>query len=222
MNEPLLELSWIGENLDTIWEATREHLFLTVVPVLIGLLVSLLLSAAVLRKRALFQPIAEISGLLYTIPALAMFALLWPVFGGVRGRTTVAIVTLTTYTILILVRNIVTGIDGVSDVTRDAARGLGYRPVRMLLEVELPLALPAIAAGVRIATVTIIGLVTVTALIGLGGYGALILDGFRSGPFPTSIVVGVVLSVLLAAAVDYLLLRITRLLTPWDGVGAGG
>jgi osmoprotectant transport system permease protein len=118
------------------------------------------------------------------------------------------------YTLLILVRNIVTGLDAVSPEVREAARGMGYSPTRQLLTVELPLAVPAILAGIRIATVTTIGLVTVTALIGQGGLGRLILDGFTRD-FRTALVVGGVLSVALAVTADLVLLGVQRLATPW-------
>lgn len=209
-----LDLGWIVRNRGLLWEATTEHLLLTGTAMLAGLVVSLLLAAVALRWRRLYAPIAEVSGVLYTIPSLAAFALLWPLLGGVRNKFTIGVVALTSYTVLILVRNIVTGIDGVPADIREAAVGMGYRPVRRFLQVELPLALPTIVAGIRIATVTVIGLVTVTALIGLGGFGALILNGIRL-PFPTQVVVGLVGSVVLAAGVDFLLLRVERRLTPW-------
>lgn len=209
-----VDLGWVLRNRGLLWEATVEHLLLTGTAMAAGLVISLLLAAAALRWRRLYAPIAEVSGVLYTIPSLAAFALLWPLLGGVRNKFTIGVVALTSYTVLILVRNIVTGIDGVPADIREAAVGMGYRPVRRFLQVELPLALPTIVAGIRIATVTVIGLVTVTALIGLGGFGALILNGIRL-PFPTQVVVGLVGSVLLAAGVDFLLLRVERRLTPW-------
>ena len=211
---PFLDPAWVGRNLDLLWERTVEHLLLTGVSMAAGIVISLALAAAALKWRRLYAPIAEVSGILYTIPSLAAFALLWPVLGGVRNKFTIGVVALTSYTILILVRNIVTGIDGVPSEIREAAVGMGYRPVRLFLQIELPLALPTIVAGIRIATVTVVGLVTVTALIGLGGFGSLILNGIRL-PFPTQVIVGLVGSVLLAAGIDFLLLRLERLLTPW-------
>jgi osmoprotectant transport system permease protein len=166
-----------------------------------------------LRWRRLYGPIIAAGGLLYTIPSLAAFALLAP-FTGLTATT--AIIALTSYTVLILVRNIVTGIDGVPPEAVEAARGMGYRRGRLFWEIELPLALPVIVAGLRIASVTVIGLVTVTALLGLGGLGQFILRGFRVlPPYPTQIIVGTALSVVLAVAVDLLLLAVERALTPW-------
>lgn len=209
------DLGWYRTHLDDLWEATVEHLVLTGTSVAIGVLVSMALAAVALRWRRLYGPLSQFASVLYTIPSLAAFALLWPLLGGVRSRSTIAVVALTTYTILILLRNIVTGIEGVDDDVREAATAMGYRPVRLFFEVQLPLALPTIIAGIRIATVTVVGLVTVTALIGLGGAGGLILDGFRRGPLPTQVVAGILLSVLLAAVFDFLLLQLERALTPW-------
>jgi osmoprotectant transport system permease protein len=211
---PLFEWSWVTRNASSIWDATLEHLFLTGMAVGIGLLVSLVLAVVSLRRRAWYGPIIAAGGLLYTIPSLAAFALLAP-FTGLTATT--AIIALTSYTILILVRNVVTGIDGVPPEAVEAAKGMGYRPARLFFEIELPLALPVIIAGVRIAAVTVIGLVTVTALLGLGGLGQFILRGFRVlPPYPTQIIVGTLLSVVLAVAVDLALLALERALTPWS------
>jgi osmoprotectant transport system permease protein len=210
---PLFEWSWVTRNASSIWDATVEHLFLTSASVGIGLIVSLVLAVASIRWRRLYGPIIAAGGLLYTIPSLAAFGLLHP-FTGLTATT--AIIALTSYTILILVRNVVTAIDGVPPEAVEAAKGMGYRPVRLFWEIELPLALPVIVAGVRIASVTVIGLVTVTALLGLGGLGQFILRGFRVlPPYPTQIIVGTVLSVVLAIVVDLLLLGLERALTPW-------
>jgi osmoprotectant transport system permease protein len=213
-SRPLFEPEWVGRNLSRIWDATAEHLYLTGVSVGIGLLLSLALAVVALRWRGAYGPIVAMGGLLYTIPSLALFALLVP-FTGFSATT--AITALVTYTLLILVRNIVTGIDGVPPEALEAADGMGYRPVRRFVEIELPLALPVIVAGLRVATVTVIGLVTVTALLGLGGLGQFILTGFRlSTVHPTMIVVGVALSVVLAIVADLLLLGVERALTPWS------
>lgn len=215
---PLFDWDWVGRNLDTIWEKTVEHLLLTGVALAVGLVLSLALSAVALRWPRSYGPISSVSGLLYTVPSLAVFALLAPLIG--VGTTTQRFITaeiaLITYTLLILVRNIVTGVQGVPAGITEAATGMGYRDPERLRRIELPLALPVIVAGLRIATVTVIGLVTVTSLLGLGGLGFFILDGIRrSIIFPTAVIVGVVLSVALAAALDLLLLVTGRMLTPW-------
>lgn len=218
-SRPLLEWGWIPGHLDDIWEATVEHLVLTGIAVGIGFGLAIVLSVVVLRWRRLYGPVLGVTGIMFTIPSLALFALLLP-FTGI-SRTT-AEVALISYTLLILVRNIVTGIDGVPAAAKEAAVGMGYGRVRLFWEIELPLALPVIIAGLRIATVTVIGLVTVTALLGMGGLGALILRGIRQVSifFPTPVIVGTVGSALLAAVVDLGLLGLQRLLTPWTRVGS--
>jgi osmoprotectant transport system permease protein len=215
---PLFDWEWVGRNLDTIWERTVEHLVLTGVALGVGLVLALALSAVALRWPRTYQPISSLSGLLYTIPSLAVFALVVPLFGLSFLTAEVALVT---YTLLILVRNIVTGVNGVPAGIREAGTAMGYRDAERLRKVELPLALPVIVAGIRIATVTVIGLVTVTSLLGLGGLGFFILDGIRrSILFPTEVIVGVVLSVALAALLDLLLLMAGRMLTPWTRAAA--
>ncbi len=212
-DKPLVEWDWIWSHLDDIWDATAQHLYLTGMAVGIGIIISLVLAVIALRRPATYPTIIGASGLLYTIPSLALFAFLVP-FTGLTNTT--ALIALVTYTILILVRNIVTGIREVPADIKEAAIGMGYQRRRLFFKIELPLALPVIMAGVRIATVTIVGLVTVTSLLGLGGLGAFILDGFRrSIIFPTEIIVGTVLSVVLAAALDLILLGVQHALTPW-------
>ncbi|MBU1226677.1 MAG: ABC transporter permease [Actinobacteria bacterium] len=169
----------------------------------IGLVIALGLSLIALRWRRTYAPITWVTGILYTIPSLALFAMLVPFTG--LSKTT-AEIGLVSYTLLILIRNIVAGIDGVAPDVKEAALGMGYTRRRLFLEIELPLALPVIVAGIRIATVTVIGLVTVTSLIGLGGLGFFILRGLNSF-FWTQIIVGVVLSVVLAVVVDVALAR---------------
>lgn len=204
---------WVDGHRDLIWNATLEHLRLTVIAVAFGLLIAGGLSVISLRFRWTYAPITWITGVLYTIPSLALFVLLvpWTGFTTLTGE-----IGLVSYTLLILVRNIVAGVDGVPAPVREAADAMGYRPTRRFFEVDLRLATPAIVAGLRIATVTTIGLVTVTGLIGLGGYGALIVDqGVRRGFFSTPIVVGSGLSIAMAIVLDVGLAGVERLLTPW-------
>ena len=209
--EPLVRWYWIGERWDVIWERTVEHVVLTAVAVGVGFVIAVALSVIALRWRRTFAPIVWTTGTMYTIPSLALLALLVPFTG--LGLVT-AEIALVSYTRLILVRNIVAGIDGVPEHVREAAAAMGYRRARILREVELPLALPVIVAGLRIATVTVVGLVTITALIGQGGLGSFILDGLRRN-FPTPIVVGAAGSILLAVLLDVLLVGVQRVLTPW-------
>jgi osmoprotectant transport system permease protein len=214
-DQPFFRWDWVTGHLDDIWEATVEHLMLTGLAVGIGLIISLALSAIVLRWRKTYTPVTWATGILYTIPSLALFAFLVPITG---LSTVTALIGLVSYTLLILIRNIVAGIDGVPPDVLEAARGMGYTKRRQFLDIELPLALPVIIAGIRIAAVTTIGLVTVTALIGKGGLGFFILRGlnlFYSPIGTTQIVVGTVVSVLLAVAVDLALVGAERIATPW-------
>ncbi len=209
--DPWVKWSWVADHGDAIWAATRQHIELTVIAVAIGLAIALPLSVLSYRVRRFYAPLLGATGVLYAIPSLALFSFLIPVTGLTRLTAEIGLVS---YTLLILVRNTVTGLEGVPEDARDAARGMGFSPMRQLVRVELPLAAPAILAGVRIATVTTIGLVTVTALIAQGGLGALILNGFNRG-FRTPQVVGSVLSVALALAADLVLILAERLATPW-------
>ena len=211
----LIRWSWVGDHLDDIRGYLVQHVQLTVLAVLLGLLIAFPLSLAAIRWPRLYAPILGLTGILFTIPSLALFILLIP-FTGLSTRT--ALIGLTIYTLLILVRNMVEGLRGVDRDVREAAQAMGYTPARQLFRVELPLALPVIMAGVRIATVTTIGLVTVTALIGQGGLGRLFIDGFTLN-FATPIVVGLVLSVLLALTADLLLVGLQHRLTPWARSG---
>jgi len=201
---------WVGDHTDEITAALREHIELTLTSVLLGMLIAGPLAVAATRWRRLYTPLLATGAVLYTIPSLAAFVLLLPWM----SRRTSALVVLTSYTILILVRNTVTGLDGVAPEVREAAAGMGYSRIRQLVAVELPVALPAIMAGVRIATVTNVGLVTVAAIVGQGGLGALIQDGLQRS-FPTPLVIGAVLSVALAVALDLTLLGAQWLATPW-------
>src|SRR5438132_7817997 len=209
--DPWVRWDWINRHWHLILSATRQHLYLTGLAVGIGLALSSVLALAARHWRALEAPILGFAGVVYTIPSLALFAFLVPWTG---LTVTTAEVGLVGYTLLILVRNIVTGLDGVPEEVRDAARGMGYSAPRQLVRIELPLALPAIVAGIPIATVTTIGLVTVTALIGEGGLGTLINDGLGRD-FHTPLVVGLAGSVILAMAADVLLVGVQRVLSPW-------
>ncbi|NND85020.1 MAG: ABC transporter permease [Acidimicrobiia bacterium] len=210
-NDPFVDWGWVFSHLDDIAVRTLEHVYLTAIAVAVGLILAIGLSMVIVRDRRTMGPITWTAGVLYTIPSLALFALLVP-FTGLSVLT--AEIGLVSYTLLILIRNIVAGLDGVPAAAKEAALGMGYTPRRILWEVEVPLALPVIVAGIRIATVTTIGLVTVTSLIGQGGLGFFILQGLRRF-FTTEIVVGTVLSVVLAVGLDLALVALERRLTPW-------
>jgi len=202
---------WISAHRGTILALLRQHAVLTVIAVGIGLVISLPLGLFAYRHGAAYGPITSLAGLLYTIPSLALFALLTP-FTGLSITT--AEIGLVSYTLLILIRNIVAGLRTVPEDVKDAARGMGHSRRQLLWRVELPLSLPAIVAGIRVATVSTIGLITVAALIGKGGLGQLVLEGLRIG-YTTEILVGAVTSVLFALVADALLLGAERSLTPW-------
>jgi osmoprotectant transport system permease protein len=174
--------------------------------------VALPLGIACSRWRRLYAPVLAVTGVLYTVPSLAAFALLFPYFG--LSRTTV-LIPLVSYTLLILVRNVVTGLDAVPAEVKDAADGMGLSRGRRLVRIELPLALPTIMAGIRIATVTTIGLTAVAGLLAIPSLGNLIYVG-QNRPIRTAVTVGIALSVALAVVADLLLGLVQRLLTPWS------
>jgi osmoprotectant transport system permease protein len=209
--DPWIRWDWVGNHVDLILGDLGQHVELTAIAVGVGLLIAIPIGVLAWRYRASRGPVLGLAGGLYTIPSLALFALLVP-WTGLTVLT--AEIGLVAYTLLILVRNIVVGLDGVPPDVRDAAVGMGYRPLRQLVGVELPLALPVIMAGLRIATVTTIGLITITALIGEGGLGQLLYDGLQRD-FKTPLVVGATLSVALAVVADLMLAGVQRLLTPW-------
>ncbi len=206
-----IDWEWIGTHFDDMWTATAEHLALTVLAVGVGLVVAMALSLVALRWRPAYAPITWFTGILYTIPSLALFTFFIPFFGLSLITAEIALVS---YTLLILIRNIVAGIEGVPDAVVESARGMGMTERNLFLGVQLPLALPVIIAGIRIATVSTIGLVTVTALIGQGGYGVFILRGIRR-QFFTETLTGTLLSVALAVVADLLLVAAERRATPW-------
>ena len=177
---------WVSDHLDEIRARLGEHVELTLLAVGFGLLIALPLAFLSVRYRRLYGPTIAVTGILYTIPSLAAFALLLPVTG--LSRTT-ALIPLTSYTLLILVRNVVEGLEGVPAEIKDAADGMGYSRFRRLVRIELPLAVPAIMAGIRIATVTVIGLAAVAGLLAIPSLGNLIYIG-QNRPIRTAITVG--------------------------------
>ena len=216
--EPFIDFGWIVDNLDEIAERLGQHLVMVVASIAIGFVVSFALAMLARRWRAAYGPILAVTGTLYAIPSLALFVLFIPLTG---LSLTTGVIALVLYTLLILIRNIVVALDGVSPDVVEAANGMGYSAGQRFWRVELPIALPVIVAGLRIATVTTIGLVTITTFIGLGGLGYLIINSGTQRFFPTSIYVGVALCVLLAVIADVGLSWIQRRLTPWARARAG-
>ncbi|MGH2462899.1 MAG: ABC transporter permease [Candidatus Limnocylindria bacterium] len=218
-DEPFFRLDWVLDNLDLLAQRTAEHVVLTLVAVAFGILIALPLTWLIHQRRGLIGPVLGLAGILYVIPSLALFGLLIPVTG--IGLVT-AEIALVSYTLLILIRNGLTGLDGVAPEVIETATGMGFTPAQRLWRVELPLALPVIIAGIRIAAVTTIGLVAVTALIGQGGLGFVIIQLGIRRDFDTAILVGTGLSILLAVIADRSLVLLERGLTPWARVRAAG
>jgi osmoprotectant transport system permease protein len=210
---PFFKWSYVTSDWSQIQGQLLQHIELSLIAVAIGTAISIPLAVLAWRYRIIRTPIFGFASTLYIIPSLALFAILGPITGFVASYTT-AEIALVGYTLLILIWNTVAGLDAVPADAREAATALGYSKTAALLRVDVPLALPYIFAGLRVATATVIGLVTVTALIGLGGLGQQFTYGFNIG-FNTPIIVGLVLSVALAAVADLLLVGAERLLVPW-------
>ena len=201
---------WIVENIDRYWTPLLEHVYLTVLPVAIGFAISMALAILAHRRRWMTGPIITITGIFFAIPSVAAFFLLQPLTG--LGYTT-AMVALVSYTLLIIFRNITTGLRNVPAETRDAAIGQGLTERQVLFRVELPMAVPEIMAGLRIATSTTVGLAALAVFAGAGGLGSEILIDKR---FKSNVVVAGGLAVLLAAAFDLIILAVQRAITPWQ------
>jgi osmoprotectant transport system permease protein len=209
-----MDWAWAADHLDELAFRTLQHLWLTAIAVGIGFVISFALAVWAIRRRRVYPPLLGFAGLLYTIPSLALFAALVPITG-LRSIVT-AEVPLVAYTLLIFLRNIVAGFDAVPRDVLEAADGMGYTGRQRLWRVELPLAIPLVVAGIRLATVSTIGLVTVTGVLGdsLGGLGFFIFEAYRRS-FPTETVFGAVPLMILAVIVDVVLVWIQRRLTPW-------
>ncbi len=200
---------WIVDNLDRYVEPLVQHVFLTVVSVALGFAISFVLALLAHRRQWLKPPISAFTSVLFTIPSVAAFLLLLPV----TGRTSLtAIIALVAYTQVFLFRNAVNGLENVPEETRDAARGMGLTDRQVLWRVELPLAVPEILAGLRIATVTTVNLATLAFFAGAGGLGEQI---YQDITFRSNVVVAGGLAVLLAAAFDLLIIGGQRIATPW-------
>ncbi|HEY8771924.1 MAG TPA: ABC transporter permease [Candidatus Limnocylindria bacterium] len=216
--EPLFRLDWVLGHLDVLAQRIGEHMLVTVIAVVAGFVISFGLALAARRYPRIYGPILAISGILYAIPSIALFVLFIPITGLSLLTAEIALVS---YTLVILVRNIVTGLRGVPPEVIEAARGMGYTDRQRLWRVELPIALPIIVAGLRIATVTTIGLVTIATLIGMGGLGYLIVNIGVERRFPTATITGVMIVVILSTLVDLGLQLVQRRLTPWARARAG-
>jgi osmoprotectant transport system permease protein len=214
-----IDWGWLADHVGAMGTRFVQHFQLVVIAVVAGFAISLILSIWAYRQPRVYPPLTAVTGLLYTIPSLAAFAILRPI----TGLTIItALIPLTTYTLLILVRANVAGFNSVPAEVLEAAEGMGYTRRQRLLRVELPLAVPLMMAGIRLATVTTIGLATVASILGetFGGFGFFITEGLDRF-FLTEIYLGAVLSVLMAFAADFILVRIERLVTPWARARTG-
>jgi osmoprotectant transport system permease protein len=210
--EPIILWSWVFDHLSEIGHQLVQHVVLTIIAVVLGLTISLPIGIWGHRHRVVLAPSTIVADLLYTIPSLALIGLLVPITGLTYVTVEVALVS---YTLLILIRNVAAGLEGVPEDTKDTARGMGLSSREILWSVELPLAMPVIVAGIRVATVSTIGLVTVGGWIGIGGLGNLIFQGLQI-LFATEIIIGSALIVVLALVVDALILWGQRRLSPWS------
>jgi osmoprotectant transport system permease protein len=210
--EPLVRWSWVADHLGEIARRMGEHVILTGLAVIVAFAISFGLVLLGMRVRWLAPAIGWGTGALYTVPSLALFALLVPITG---LSVLTAEIGLVGYALNLLTRNIAEGLQAAPPAAREAALAMGYSPRQVVWQVEAPLALPTIIAGVRVATVSTIGLTTVTALVGQGGLGALILDGLQRF-FSTPLIVGAALLVGLALVAELGLLLVERRVTPWS------
>jgi osmoprotectant transport system permease protein len=212
-------IDYLTQNQATILQDLLEHIWLALLPVAIGAVCALPLGYVAVRYPWLHQPIVNTGSVIYSIPSLALFVVLPSILGvGVLSPINV-VVALSLYSLALLTRTVADALASVQGDTTRAAYAMGYRPVRQLFSVELPMALPVMFAGLRVATVANISLVSVGAIVGVGGLGALFTRGLQLG-FVEPIIIGILLSVLLAAVCDIGLVLLQRRLTPWTRAGA--
>jgi osmoprotectant transport system permease protein len=203
--------SWIPSNWSLLWQYTWENAKLGVLPALYGLVISLPLGIASARWRWVYPPVLTVVNVLYAIPALAFFIALIPKYG---LTDTTVIIALTVYSLCVIVPNVVAGLHAVPDSVRQSATAMGYGALRRLVSVELPLAVPVIIAGLRVAVVSSISLATLGQLIGVSSLGYFFIDG-EQRDFPTEIYVSLVIVIVLALVCDLVLVGVRRALTPW-------
>ena len=208
-----------GVPFNEIVSLTLDHIYLAGLPLVIGLLLAIPLGWAALRRKWLYAPVIAGTGLLYTIPSLALFILLPGILGTQILDPINVVVAMTFYTIALLTRTVADGLSSVPDHVRQAATAMGFSPLRRLLAVELPLAVPVISAGLRVAAVSNVSIVSVAALVGVQQLGTLFTEGFNRNAMGP-IVVGVIACVLLALVFDAIILLATKALTPWQRVAA--
>ena len=210
-------MTWFLDHLSDVLTLAGKHIYLAGVPLVLGLVIAIPIGWLATRHKLLYPPLIIGTGLLYTIPSLALFILM-PLFIGTRILDPVnVIVAMTIYTVALLVRTVADGLGAVSESVNQSATAMGFGRVRRLLTVELPLAVPVISAGMRVAAVSNVSIVSVAAIIGVPQLGSLFTDGFRRD-FTDPIVVGIAACVVLAVAFDVVIIAITQLITPWQRV----
>jgi osmoprotectant transport system permease protein len=212
-------MSWILDHLDDIGGYAVQHAWLAALPLVLGLLISIPLGWLARRHRLLYTPIVAGTGLLFTIPSLALFILMPLILGTRILDEENVIAAMTIYTVALLTRTVADGLGSVPDDVTAAATAMGVRRLRLLLTVELPLAVPVIAAGLRVAAVSNVSIVSVAALIGVPQLGSLFTDGFYRD-FLDPVVAGIVASALLALLFDVVIVAAARALTPWQRAGS--
>ncbi|WP_433611350.1 ABC transporter permease [Prescottella agglutinans] len=213
-------MRWLIDNFPRVLDLTREHLQLALLPLLFGLAIAVPLGTAVRRMRWLRRTTVVVASIAFTIPSLALFVTVPSLFGLNVLDPANVVIALTVYSTALLVRAVPEALDAVPDDVVDASTAMGFTPVRRALTVELPLALPVLVANVRVVAVTNISLVSVGALIGVGGLGELFTEGYQRD-YPDQIVAGIIAIVALALAFDAALYVAGRLLTPWERPGTG-
>ncbi|CAN5370826.1 ABC transporter permease subunit [soil metagenome] len=208
-----------GVPLNEIVSLTMDHIYLAGLPLVIGLILAIPLGWLALRRKWLYAPVIAGTGLLYTIPSLALFILLPGILGTQILDPINVVVAMTFYTIALLTRTVADGLSSVPDHVRQAATSMGFSPLRRLFAVELPLAVPVISAGLRVAAVSNVSIVSVAALVGVQQLGTLFTEGFNRNAMGP-ILVGVIACVVLALVFDAIILVATKALTPWQRAGA--
>ena len=213
-------MTWLADNWRTVLDLALSHLYLAGIPLVVGLLVSLPLGWAAKRWSRSYPALITTTGLLYTIPSLALFVLMPGVLGTKILDPVNVVVAMTVYTVALLVRTVADGLRAVPDHIEQAATAMGYRGLRRLLGVELPLAVPVIAAGLRVAAVSNVSIVSVASLLGVSQLGDLLVDGYNRVIWE-ELVTGILACVALALLLDLVIVTGSRMLTPWLRVEGG-
>jgi osmoprotectant transport system permease protein len=211
-------MEWFLANSGMVLERAGQHMLLALVPMVLGLLISIPLAQLARQNRTLRSVVLTASSLLYTIPSLALFIILPTILGTRILDPLNVVVALTIYAVALLVRAALDAFDSVSEDVSQAAVAMGYRPLARFLQVDLPLSLPVLFAGLRVVSVSNISLVSVAALLGIGNLGMLFTSGLQRD-FVTEIVVGIIAILVLALLMDALLVLLERILTPWERAG---